>query len=479
MRDSFTRKRLKNKYVHKYILDERLGGGGMGIVYRARLMPVEKVVAIKLFYPPNGMFLPHQVRELRTRFIAEAHVMAKMEHENVLELYDFDIDEDEDIPFYTMKLLPKSLGKMINEDMDFFNTTPLPEKTVLHAAKQICDGLSYLHGKDVVHRDMKPANILLTENNVAKIADFGIAEIGWLDDSLKQDGFLSVHYCAPEQEDPGKTVDFRADLYSLGVTLYKLLTGHFPPPFYKPVNMFVEDLSGYWDDILQKALQPEPIDRFQDASAFKNKLLQIKDEYAGMVRVPGGEFIFGKEMSKASVEQFWIDKYPVTNRAYRAFVEAERYPAPAFWDNADFNHDDQPVVGVSWQDANAFAEWAGKRLPTEKEWEKAARGTDGRIYPWGNETPDGGLCNHDELVRKTSDVKRYEKNASPFGCRDMAGNVWEWTRDHDKNDHALKIVKGGSWLSFPMQVACWNQNAVEQREKKDYLGFRCALDEYF
>ncbi|MBN2000211.1 SUMF1/EgtB/PvdO family nonheme iron enzyme [candidate division KSB1 bacterium] len=476
MRDSFTRKRLKNKYVYKYVLDERLGSGGMGIVYRARLMPVEKVVAIKLFYPPPDMFLPHQVQELRTRFIGEAHVMAKLDHKNVLGLYDFDIDEDENIPFYSMQLLHNSLGKMINEEEDFFNTTPLPETEVLNVAKQICDGLGYLHRQGVVHRDLKPGNILLTEDNVAKIADFGIAEIGWLNDSFRDGNFLSVHYCAPEQEDPEKSVDFRADLYSLGVTLYKLLTGQFPPPFYKSVKAFNDDLGSYWDEILQKALQQEPVDRFQDAFEFKNTLLQVKDEYAGMVKVPAGEFLFGKDNNKTLVDEFWIDKYPVTNEQYRAFMEAEKYPAPAFWDNDNFNRDNQPVVGVSWQDANAYAKWIGKRLPTEKEWEKAARGEDGRNYPWGNDVPDGGFCNHDELVRRTTDINRYDKNISPFGCRDMAGNVWEWTSDHMEGDEKKKIVKGGSWLSFPLQVCCSSRNAVDEQEKKDYLGFRCALD---
>ncbi|MFQ5753971.1 MAG: serine/threonine-protein kinase, partial [bacterium] len=195
MEEEFTRKRIKSQ--SQYVLQEKLGRGGMGVVYRAILMPIEREVALKLFLPMTGMFTPEQEQELRSRFIIEAHVMAKMRHNNIMALLDFGIDDD--IPFYTMDLLPNSLAKLIQEDFNYPLLKPLPEEDVFQASLQICDGLNHLHSNGVIHRDLKPGNILLTEDNVVKVSDFGISDIEWLDFTEYGQGFMSVDYCAPEQ----------------------------------------------------------------------------------------------------------------------------------------------------------------------------------------------------------------------------------------------------------------------------------------
>lgn len=185
----------------------------------------------------------------------------------------------------------------------------------------------------------------------------------------------------------------------------------------------------------------------------------------GMVKVPGGEFLYGEDKKKEIVEQpFEIDIYPVTNGQYKAFIESNGYgedkywseegrkwrdenkvKQPGYWDDERFNHPEQPVVGISYYEAEAFAKWSGKRLPTEKEWEKAARGTDGRIYPWGDKF-DKEKCNSEESgIGKTTRVTVYPAGVSPYGCHDMAGNVWEWCSDLYSKDGSYRVLRGGSW----------------------------------
>ena len=170
------------------------------------------------------------------------------------------------------------------------------------------------------------------------------------------------------------------------------------------------------------------------------------------VSVPAGEFWMGcddgdidalndeKPKHSLKLPEYWMGAAPVSNRQYQTFVAETKRSAPHHWTNGAIpsGKEQHPVVYVSWQDAMGFCRWlqgkklAGNlqmRLPTEAEWEKAARGTDGRIFPWGNQSPDPRLCNsYESNIRDTTPVGKYSlKGDSPYGCADMAGNVWEWT----------------------------------------------------
>lgn len=212
---------------------------------------------------------------------------------------------------------------------------------------------------------------------------------------------------------------------------------------------------------------------------------------AKMVYVPPGEFIMGaatgdeQPATKVKLDGYWIYEYEVTVAQYRKFCKAtgrEMPPAPPWgW------HEDNPVVNVSWVDAEAYAKWAKVRLPTEAEWEKAARGTDGRTFPWGNKWDAQKCNNYNTGPKRTTPVGSYPSGVSPYGCHDMAGNVWEWVafdeppkdpfpkspnRPYEKRARALC---GGSWFnSLPERFECTDRLYYDLASRNFSRGFRCA-----
>ena len=147
-----------------------------------------------------------------------------------------------------------------------------------------------------------------------------------------------------------------------------------------------------------------------------------------LIKIPAGEFLYGDDKKPVYLPDYYLAKTPVTNLQYKAFVDATGHEPPKHWKNGKIpkGKENHPVVYVSWYDAQAFCEWAGLRLPTEQEWEKGARGTDGRRFPWGDHSPNPNLCNFNSYIKDTTPVDRYPDGASPYGLLDMAGNIWEW-----------------------------------------------------
>ncbi|MDX2032385.1 MAG: SUMF1/EgtB/PvdO family nonheme iron enzyme [Blastocatellia bacterium] len=229
----------------------------------------------------------------------------------------------------------------------------------------------------------------------------------------------------------------------------------------------------------------------------------------GMVYVLGGAFRAGRDDGEpnerpahtVTIKPFFIDRTEVTNEEYQKYIDATGSPAPPAWNDNRFpeNAEKLPVTGISWEEATAYAEWAGKRLPTEEEWEFAARGADGRFYPWGeNWMPDtANVKNTEGETRELMPVGQFVLGASPFGVVDMSGNVWEWTAS-DYREYPggsieappagftnLKVIRGGSYLSsgkkatatlrvgWPGSRDSWPKGRAPEY---DQTGFRCAQD---
>jgi formylglycine-generating enzyme required for sulfatase activity len=215
---------------------------------------------------------------------------------------------------------------------------------------------------------------------------------------------------------------------------------------------------------------------------------------AVMIFIPKGEFLMGsndyddeKPPHRVTLDDYWIYKFPVTVAQYRRFCQAtgRQEPLPPNWGWQD----DHPIVNVSWNDATAYATWAGVRLPTEAEWEKAARGTDGRRYPWGNEW-DASRCNNWKTgPEQTTPVGSYPQGVSPYGVHDMVGNVWEWCADwYGENYYRTapsenpkgpgwgqyRVLRGGSWYLNPRLVRVAFRDWLAPDFRNYIVGFRCV-----
>ena len=215
-----------------------------------------------------------------------------------------------------------------------------------------------------------------------------------------------------------------------------------------------------------------------------------------MVKVPKGPFLYGDQKTREVIDHdYRIGQYPVTNEKYQAFVSEGGYgnqaywspegwkwknensiTCPAYWNDTKWNKADHPVVGVSYYEAEAFSKWAGKRLPTEQEWEKAARGEDGRQYPWGDQF-DKEKCNSAETgLQHTTPVTQYPNGISPYDCYDMAGNVWEWCASWYEGRDGRRVIRGGSWDFKPVLLRTSYRNGFNADFRYFNFGFRLAQD---
>lgn len=224
-----------------------------------------------------------------------------------------------------------------------------------------------------------------------------------------------------------------------------------------------------------------------------------------MIEIPAGEFTMGLDGVQALEDErpahrvwldtFAIDQYEVTTAQYAEFFNSENRVPPWQWETIELSrHSERPVVGVSWHDAEAYCRWKGKRLPTEAEWEKSARGTDGRSYPWGNQAPTNECANFALGARFSYDlvlapVQSHPQGRSPYGLHHMAGNAYEWVQDWyaidyyegsaDRNPTGpeqgqFKVVRGGSWSDLPKYLLAYGRFKLPPDTRNSYTGFRCA-----
>jgi serine/threonine-protein kinase len=518
---------LPGTMLSVYRIESVLGEGGMGVVYRAHDEARNRTVAIKCLHTNLS-----GDAQIRRRFAREARVLASFGHPNIVSVYD--LVEYEHILAIVMEYIDGV--SLVQHLKRWRGRLPLDEIRTLVGG--VLDAMEEGHRRGIIHRDLKPDNILVLafEDELRpKVVDFGIAKILEGTTYTMSGAFLGTcAYMSPEQVQGTRAIDGRSDIYSLGVTLYQLSTGAVPfesenyfavmmahvnqPP--RPPSELRPDLPPALERLILDALAKDPAARPPSCAAFRERLEAALAGVAGalppprrsslppvireshgeeMVLIPAGTFQMGPDRRQVYLDAFYLDRTPVTNLEFQRFLEAtgyrpenrERFVIHWRFGKIQPGQEHHPVVYVSWEDARAYAQWAGRRLPTEAEWEKAARGTDGRKYPWGRSEPGTTKANYGNTRSGPVPVGSYPEGASPYGILDLAGNVWEWCEDFDdpsfyvegpaqnpKNtrpgEKALLVMRGGSWMYSARSLRTYARTSFEPHYRFAGGGFRCA-----
>ncbi len=276
------------------------------------------------------------------------------------------------------------------------------------------------------------------------------------------------------------------ELANIDEELRKRASRGLPPP-----RLPLRNLKTFIPGIIKDVLQLKPAGKKKEsrrALAPKTGKLSTRPTSHNMVLIPGG--VIGKRRStKVEVRSFRIDRFEVTNSFYASFVEASGGAEPPFWKRPRFSGPHLPVVGVTWHEARSYCRWARKRLPTEMEWEFAARGNDSRrLYPWGNK-----LAVRNAVFGLQPDrggpraVGRRPDGASVHGVEDLSGNVWEWVEDSFRSKSGksnpvvrggvtLRTLRGGSWVNGKWAMTVKSRTGDVPSRRLPVYGFRCAAD---
>lgn len=511
-----------------YRIESVIGEGGMGIVYRARDLALGRDVAIKCLHL-NLAGDP----EIRHRFVREARVLRSWTHPGAVSIIDFlDLEH---VLAIVMELVE---GENLAQHLARWRGK-MPFEQIRAVLSEVLLAMDDAHANGVIHRDLKPDNVLVRMDGGRlrpKVADFGIAKVLEGTTYTVSGALLgTTRYMSPEQVKTPSLADHRSDIYSLGITLYELVTGK--PPFEgshfsvmmahvtntpRAPSKLRPDVPPALERLILDALEKTPDKRPSSCAVFRERLLDAIPASAAiavpsstklapslrdtggreLMLVPEGTFAMGSARREIHVDAFYMDRMPVTNAQFEVFVDATGYKPLdagarrflAHWRNGKPPRGEErhPVVYVSWYDARAYATWAGARLPTEAEWEKAARGSDGRRYPWGRAEPNRAHANFGRSHDHTTPVGAFPDGASPFGILDLAGNVWEWCEDaYDeefyekgpsvnpklvvsgpkKNGH---VMRGGSFMYDARALRTYARMGFDPHYRFAEGGFRCV-----
>jgi serine/threonine protein kinase len=574
------------KTIGKVRIEKILARGGMAEVYLGSHLNLERPVAVKLLHS-----YIEEDPSLLERFHREAKVVAGLRHPNIVQIFDFDTTDGH--PYIVMEYLKgPTLASYLRGLHD--RNERIPSHQVARLLKGLTAALDYAHAQGVIHRDIKPGNILLhsrrgeiplnkplTNDVEAIVTDFGLVRIAHAATQTAS-GMVSgtPAYMSPEQASGEKT-DHRTDIYSLGVVLYEMLAGRVPfeadstmSVLYMQIHNAPPPIPGISPDvqaIMNRALKKNPDERYQTSSemavdfylaigmtADAKTIIDTYPENAeltaaapklkparsrtwigvgifsficllllgagawglssflpslskptetvspsttdpvasitvpvtgdlptseGMVSVNSGSYEVGLSPTDdyhiapttIPLDNFWIDQYLITNAQYQEYITKTGAPPPLTWPG-EGGH---PVIGVTWEQALAYCQWANKRLPKEAEWEAAGRGAGvtPQLYPWGNDvTAEGQALRLPD--QDTYAVGTQSFNKSPFGVFDMVGNVWEWVGEpYASGQEGSKVLRGGRYglpindLAYRLAVAPGDTRYIK------YAGFRCAADQ--
>ena len=350
------------KFIGKYEILELLGRGGMGKIFKVRLPVIGKIAAMKLLAPNPFLVDILGMDRIEAMFISEAVTMAGLRHPHLLELWDF--DKADGRYFYTMDYYCNNLGTMMGESGRIeLPSRIMPTDRALHYARQTLEGLACLHHAGIIHRDIKPFNILITDQDTVKIGDFGLSKLrGESVGNPRNLKIGSPFYAPPEQETDPDHVDFSADLYAAAVMLYRMLTGCLPLASPVPPSRINSDTDESWDQFLFKATSPKPRDRFNSAGQMLDALGKLEADW--MIRKERTCRLLNnrqaKQNSTPEPSGFRLRKEPVRIRPQkaRAFFGLDDLWRPRQYTTNRFHSlDDHRVLdqstGLTWQQAGS------------------------------------------------------------------------------------------------------------------------------
>ena len=527
----------------RFQLLEIVGRGGFATVWKAWDERRLTLVAIKVLHGQHA-----EDRTRRERFFRGARKMAELHHPGIVRVIEAELEESGKHFFVMDYVAGGDLRRAVLAG-------ELPREKIVPVILAMGEALAYAHEKGIIHRDVKPANILL-DGERPKLTDFDLVRAFDTTGGTQTQGMLgTVLYAAPEMLSDAKSTSTAADVYSLAMTAVFTFHGKdLPPDVWRRPEAFLEKLpcpqglraalgrgisweiegrpgsvAEFCEELKRAAALaekapvgsrkptpgeerlaiPAPVvgkERRKKAPIGSRELAPVEErlhkvDETVLLYVPGGEYTLGAEdigeeekpVHRVVLSPFWIAKYPVTNEQYGRFLGANPGTRkPEYWTDKWFNQAQHPVVGVSWEEAQAYCRWAGLWLPTEAQWEAAARGADGRRYPWGESEPTPEHANFGGREGGTTPVGTYPKGAGPFGALDQAGNVWEWcedvwdeaayrNRDGQRDpvsigeNPAVCCLRGGSWYLDAGNLAAAFRNRFWASDRLRIFGFRCLL----
>jgi formylglycine-generating enzyme required for sulfatase activity/tRNA A-37 threonylcarbamoyl transferase component Bud32 len=547
--------RLQEAIGENYKVERALGAGGFAVVYLVRDLNLKRKLAVKVLSP--DVIASKTALE---RFRREAETVAQLSHPNIVPLHF--VGQKDDLVYLTMECVEGgSLADRLEKE------GKLPADEVARIMREVAGALAHAHKRGVVHRDIKPHNVLLeAESGRCLVTDFGIARTAEAS-SLTASGMLvgTPAYLSPEQVS-GHHSDHRSDIYALGVMGYEMLTGQ--PPFTgptptavlmkrlagdpTPIQKLRPDVPPAVRDAIEGCLAQNPDERFQSAADVVRALggqtpvsaghstaefvLRRRRERkrsvilagaaavllvavaalaglwlrsrpttppllpvdSGMVIVPGGLVRVGlddgpahvRPSFAATVDSFGIDVREVSVGDYAAFVAARAFPTP--W-RGEAPNERLPVTGVFWAEATSYCAWKhpdGGRLPSETEWEAAARGTVGRRFPWGDEWNPAGANTAGAQRDGPAPTGSYPAGATEQGVLDLHGNVWEWTSSvvapYPGSSWSVPtgfadayVIRGGAFDAVDRVATAalrgYTKPSLTDRTDLNKTGFRCVM----